>query len=148
MIQIILTPSEMLLGAHGGIMRQVENVKNGKKQRFGATSDSDWQRNIEGALGEMALAKYFNIYWSGKGVMGAGDVDDHEVRTSHYDTARLILHPDDKDNKKYWLVTGINGTYMIRGWILGIRGKQQQYWDDPLNGRPAFFVPQKDLHSL
>jgi hypothetical protein len=147
MTTIVLTGSEILLAANAGIMRHTENIKKNTVLRYQKPNMNHWQLMVEGALGEMAVAKHLNIYWSGKGVIGGGDVDDHEVRTTAYDTGRLICHPEDKDNKKYWLVTGSNGTYTIRGWILGIRAKQEQYWDDPEGGRPAYFIPQKDLHQ-
>ena len=140
----------MIQAATSGILRHVENTKKGKKPTYGIDPVNDWQAHIEGALGECAVAKALNMYWAGKGTVGAADVGlDLEVRTTPIAKGRLILHPADKDNAAYVLVTGLNGTYQIRGWVYGWDGKQEKYWDDPSEkNRPAFFVPQEDLISF
>jgi len=143
MIEITLTPAEIMFGASAGVMREVANIKNGAKHKYGATDKNDWQMHIEGALAEMALAKHLNIYWSGKGAITLPDVGDQDVRVSASHNNRLILHPDDHDGRRYWLVTGQYGSYRIKGWILGRDGKRDEFWSDPSgSGRPAFFVPQ------
>lgn len=135
-----------MLAMTAGVMRRVETIVLKRKQTYGSKDEDDHQRALEGALGEMALAKYLGVYWHGKGKCWGPDmIGGHEVRTTSYQSGRLILHPEDKDDLKYWLVTGINGTYQIRGFKYGRDGKQKQYWDDPQGGRPAFFVPQNDL---
>lgn len=143
-IEIDLTSSEILQGSLVGSMRQVENLKNGKRPTYGAGNSNDWQLHIEGALGEMAFAKFKDAYWS-KGSIGDPDVGDDQVRTGAKHTHNLILHPYDQDDARYYLLTGVNGCYRIWGWILGKDGKNENYWSDPLNGRPAFFVPKEAL---
>jgi len=142
---IELTGWEMLLAAQAGCMRQVENLKKNRNHRHGASASNTWQMGVEGCLGEFALAKYLGVYWSGKGVLRAPDVGDVDVRTSSKPHYRLILHPDDPDDRKFYLLTGLDGKYIVRGWIMGIDGKQDQYWEDPAGGRPAYFVPQSAL---
>ena len=145
---VTLTPSEMLLAAHAGIMRQVENVKLGRVPSHGVKQEHAWTRHIEGCMGEYALAKYLNIYWSGKGNLGDYDVGNMiDVRTAQKEHYRLILHPEDQDNRIFWLLCGIHGTYHVKGWILGERGKKQEYWADPAGGRPAYFVPDAALNA-
>jgi hypothetical protein len=141
---IKLTPWEMLLAAQAGIMRQVDNLHKKRQAYYGAGTVNDWQLHVEGCLGEYALAKYLGVNWSGQGFRG-GDVGAFEVRTRSKDYYELILHPDDHDEKHYWLLCGCNGTYTIKGWILGRDGKRKDYWKDPAGGRPAFFVPQSAL---
>ena len=141
-----LSPSEMMLAAHAGVMRQVENKKLGRKPFYGAGSNNDWQLNIEGCAGEYALAKYLGVHWSGKGEFRAPDVGVVDVRTTTHENGRLILHPDDPDDRVFWLVTGRNGDYIVRGWILGLDGKKEEFWSDPSGkGRSAFFIPQSAL---
>jgi hypothetical protein len=145
-VEIELTPSEMMMAAQAGIMRQVENIKTGTKSAYGASHNNDWQLNIEGSLGEFALAKFLNVWWGGKGKKRDPDVDICDVRTTASHNNRLILHPGDPDDRVFWLLTGVNGSYKIQGWILASEGKQEKYWTDPANGRPAFFIPISALN--
>jgi len=147
MTQIMLSSAEMLQGAMVGVMRQVQNLKAGRKHRHGGSADAGWQMNIEGALGEMALAKHLDVYTGGTGVIRGPDVGECDVRTTSGANNRLILHPDDPDDRVFWLLTGANGQYQVRGNILGAEGKQQKWWKDPVGGRPAYFVPQGELND-
>ena len=146
-IDINLTAYEILMAAQAGIMRQVENIKKSAEPYYGASSINDWQLHIEGCLGEFALAKFLNVWWGGKGKKREADVDIYDVRTTPGHEFRLILHPDDPDDRIFWLVTGRNGSYKIQGWIRASDGKQQKYWDDPTRKRPAFFVPSSALND-
>lgn len=142
--EIKLTTYEIMMAANVGVMRQVENIKYNAKQRYGADDETDWQKHIESALTECAMAKYTNVFWC-KRDRSAPDVGELEVRASQREDARLIIHKDDHDDRQYWLVTGKNGVYKIHGYMLGRDAKNQKYWTDPKTGRPAFFVPQSDL---
>ena len=149
MIEVSLSSSQLYQDANVGVIRQVRNISDKRKPKYGAGDLNDWQIHIEGSCGEMVVSQYLNLYWDGNiGSLRANDVGHMEVRTRskhHYD---LIIHPDDKDEAKYILVTGINGSYQIHGWIYGKEGKQQKYWSDPAKGRPAYFVPKTELRSL
>lgn len=149
MIEITLTPSEILLGATAGMMRRIFAIKNSIQNANGYDGENSWQIDIEGALGEMAVAKHMNRYWAGKGRMRDFDVANScDVRTGAKHTHRLILHPNDDDDRVFWLATGSNGKYRIHGWIKAIDGKKPEYWGEKGQpGRPAFFVPQHALHD-
>jgi hypothetical protein len=145
-LEVTLTPAEMLLGAIAGVMRQVQNLGDNRKPAHGAGDRNDWQLHVEGALGEQALAKALGLYWSGKGGLRAPDVGRFEVRTRSEHWHELPLHPEDSDDRRFWLVTGRNGQYRVRGWILGAEGKRDDWWRDPSGeGRPAYWVPQGEL---
>jgi hypothetical protein len=143
-VEIQLSMYEIMMAANIGVMRQVESLKLKLDQKHGATHEHEWQFNIEGALAECAIAKYRNVFWC-KRKPKEPDVHDFEVRSSQNKNARLIIHKEDFDDRDYWLVTGVNGKYIIHGYISGKDGKNQKYWVDPGTGRPAFFVPQSDL---
>lgn len=146
MARVELTLAETLLAAYAGAMRQVENLKKDRTPYHGAGDKQDWQLHLEGCLGEMALAKHLNVFWSGKGGFRAPDVGELEVRTTRHENGRLILHPADSDDATFYLLTGVNGTYDVRGHILGRDGKREEFWADPTGqGRGAFFVPQSHL---
>ena len=69
-------------------------------------------------------------------------------RTAAKESYRLILHPKDKDEAVFILLTGKAPTFTAKGWIYGKKGKLEKYWTDPKTGRPAFFIPQKDLNPI
>lgn len=145
--EICLKPTEIMTGATIGIMRQMQNMRSGRKNCYGAGNDKAWQMHIEGALGELAFAKHLGAYYAGVGVFRGADVGDHEVRTRSSHSYDLILHPDDRDDACFWLLTGSLGNYRLHGWIKGIDGKADRFWSDPAGGRPAYFVPKTELNS-
>lgn len=146
-VEVSLSPSEMMTAALAGVMRQVENCKRSRTPRFGAGATNDWQLHIEGCLGEYAIAKYLGAFWPGKGRLRTADVGDMDVRTRSRDGYELIVHDSDPDHRVFWLVCGSNGKYRVKGWIFGRDAKKDSYWKDPAGGRPAYFVPHSALRD-
>jgi hypothetical protein len=150
MAYVKLSPTELLHGGLAGTTIQVRAIKRGGKHEWGMSEENAWHAHIEGVLGELALAKWQGVYWSLTtfAKRNDGDVGKDEVRTTHHENGRLIMHPEDSDDRKYWLVTGSMGEYQIRGWLYGRDGKQERWWADPAkNRRPAYWVPQEELNT-
>jgi len=150
MPEIKLSGTELLHGAMMGAIIQIRALKRGGQHEWGMTDDNAWHFHIEGVLAELALAKWMGVYWSLTTFArrGDGDVGKDEVRQTGHENGRLIMHPEDLDERKYWLVTGNMGVYRIRGWMRGRDGKQDQWWEDPTDKkRFAFFVPQRELDT-
>ncbi len=146
---VTLSTFEIMQAALVGVMRQCQNIRAGRVDAHGASNKMGWQLHIEGACGEMAVAKHFGIFWNGNiGNLRADDVGDLQVRTRSRHNYDLILHPSDPDDKAFILVTGVCPGYQLRGWILGSAGKKPEFWKDPAGGRPAFFVPTEQLEPL
>jgi len=144
---VTLSPSEIMQGAMIGVMRQVQNLKTGHGVNYyGAKDHNSWTLHVEGALGEMALAKYRGVYYAGMGRRGGMDVDDVDVRTTTYPNGCLIVHDADPDDRVIWLLTGVHGSYTVRGWILSSAAKRKEWIKDPQGGRAAYFVPQEALN--
>ena len=146
---ILLRLSEIMMAAHVGMMRQGMKIRQGIEHKYGGHQNRSWQYHLEGAIGEYVLSKYLNVHWEGAGVARAPDVGGTvDARTTAGDNNRLTIHKEDEDDRQYWLITGLNGRYRVRGWILGCDGKKEKYWEDPTHEkRPAFFIPTKDLNS-
>ena len=147
MSEVVLTPTEIMEAAFCGVLRVCKVLQEDRGETCGGVREEAWPRHIEGAMGERVLAKHLNIYWHGVGNICGTDVGEAtEVRTTKHSNGCLILHKNDADDKKYWLVTGAMGNYTVRGWMLGRDGKQDKYWSDPQEtDRWAFFVPQSEL---
>ncbi len=150
-VTVTLSPMEMEIAAVVGAHRRIENIHVGRKDSYGAMREENgWTLDIEGAAGEMAVAKWSGKYWCGNlGDLKADDVGRLQVRSTANHTGRLIIHEKDRDDRAFILVTGTAPTLVLRGWMWGKEAKQQCYWADPTaGGRPAFFVPQCDLRPI
>lgn len=145
---INLSPAEIQMASFVGCQRATENIKKGDIwSRSGEPPEQLFDRMIKGALAEAALAKHLNRYWA-KGEKGAADVDDVDVRCTHYDEGHMEMHDWDKDDRKYYLLTGMLGTYKIRGWLYGKDAKKPQYLRVLQAGRkPQYWVPQSALND-
>lgn len=130
-------------------MRTVQNRKENRKQRYGCEPQG-WTEAVEGACGEMALAKLLGVFWSGAvGNLDAADVGHLQVRTTALPKGSLILHPTDADDEIFILMIGTAPAFQAVGWCFGREGKQQRFWHDPTGkGRWAFFVPQRLLRPF
>jgi hypothetical protein len=143
---ITLSWAELSIASQVGIRRNLEAMRAGHKPKHGFTG-STWDIHIEGACGEMALAKALGIYWNGSvnTFKAGGDVGNHQVRTRSKDTYDLIVRHDDRDDDIFWLVTGVAPVYNVVGHIKGRDAKQDRFRQS-YGGRPeAWFVPSQFL---
>jgi hypothetical protein len=152
-MRVVLTWSEVAIGARIGEARTIRNRAKGNGHRHGKAPGADWSGDIEAACAEIAAAKGLGIYMPVTvtpdedrcGDLGFGI----HVRHSDREDARLILHPDDQDVGLFVLVVGSIPTFRLAGFMEAAAGKQDQWWADPTgNDRPAFFVPQSELHPI
>ena len=147
-MKVELNTQEIRVALMVGVERQIEDIEKRKQSFKGESQAMAWQRHIEGALSECALAKHFNVYWN-KRPYPLPDVYEYEVRSTPYLSGVLPIIPEDKDDRKYFLLTGINGSYTIRGWLYGKDCKKPEWWRS-LDGKrpPCYCVPQSALKSL
>jgi hypothetical protein len=149
---IKLTPSEMLLAYQVAAMRAVQNVKFNAQPKYGGPKDVGAEEiNVIGCRGEIAVAKALNLYWAGSiGNYGARDVGGLvEVRARRKDHHKLILHDEDADGLPFVLChVSMSTTVRIIGWCFTEEGKRAEYRQDPVGGRPAYFVPAEALRPL
>ena len=147
MADVTLTWFEMQYAASVGVARRLSAITRDRPQPYGTPAEY-WGTDIEGAIGELALAKHLNVYWEPvlKNPKEAnGDVDGQQVRATTRANGCLIIHPQDSDDAPFWLaLTHQKPVVTILGPCLGRYGKQQQWWRTD-TGRPAYFVPQTAL---
>lgn len=146
---LTLTSPEMMMASMVGCLRHISAVQAGLQDRHGAAAGG-WQLHIEGALGEMAVAKCLGRFWSGPiNNFKDADIGRHiQVRTRSRHDYDLIVRRDDSDDDLFVLVTGIAPDYCVKGWIRG-RDAKQDKWLSAHGGRePAFFVPQSALTAM
>ena len=156
-----LTQRELMLGSIVGLQRQVEcqaSSKNGNRsiseyqKRYGNPGVKGlWNNAIEGALGELALAKHLNVYHTGIGGYNYVDVGEfYEVRTRPEVYQQLFVKKKDNPDKYYVLVQGAYGEYKIRGWICGkeVFSTPSWYHSNGGNTSEQFWVPLEKMHHI
>jgi len=147
-MEVKLTWYEVLTASQTGCLRQLTAIRDGRKMSAGLTTDG-WSEHIEGACGELAVAKALNVFWDGSvNTFKQDDLPGLQVRTRRRHEYDLIVRPSDDDDARWVLVTGRCPAYRVRGWILGSDAKQPE-WLREHGGRPAaYFVPASALHAL
>lgn len=152
-MRVELTHDELRRYAALGCERAISAMSKGRKGAHGFNRyDERWQIDVEGLLAEFAAAKGLGLL-PFEPVVGAldtkhGDIGPGlQVRGTHYDTGRLLLHDKDDDDHRFILVTGHSGFYVLRGWIYARHGKHPSYWK-LYKGRGAYWVDQSRLQPM
>ncbi|MEY9179688.1 hypothetical protein [Bradyrhizobium sp. USDA 313] len=149
--RVVLTATEMMVASYVGSARNVQSLTRRWLPAAGVGTANTWTPNVEGAAGEMAVAKVLGIYW--QPIIGnhlADDVGPYQVRTNisrkHDD---LCLRPKDRDDRLYISVLSFAPEFVVLGFIKGADGKQQAWLRDGSPERPqCFYVPRTALRDL
>lgn len=146
--EVHLSWHESAMASEVGRLRQLAAIKSGLLDRHGYAGQG-WSEHIEGAIGELVVAKVLGIYWDGSvNTFSRSDLPGVEVRTRSEPYYDLIVRENDKDDAVFVLVTGKCPSYVVRGWLKGREAKQQQWLKNHGGRPPAFFVPQEALKPL
>lgn len=150
-VRVELTRFEMEHAAWIGARRRIESLCSGRGEAHGYKG-LGWSENIEGAMGELALAKVKDRFWSGSinTYQAGGDVGRKvQVRTMSQDHFGLLVRQVDADDKPYVLVVGVAPKYRVVGWMWGKDAKKDIWQQDFSNGRPpTYCVPQEELTPI
>ncbi len=151
-LTVELTLEEMTHAAIVGCTRHHYAIIHGLRDAIGVNQDFDTSlaRHINGAGGELAVAKALDRYWGGHvKTFKAADVGrDTQVRTRVKHDMELIVRDSDNPDHIYVLVTGQAPRYVVHGWIHGDKARQPQWRKTHGNLPAAYFVPHQALHPL
>lgn len=149
MIDVTLTDYEMAMASDAGRLRNIAAVKRGYESRI---SGREWQAHIEGACGEVAVAKATGKYWGGSinSFKSGGDLDSTgwEVRTRSDHNYDLIVRDNDPDDRVFILVTGLSPNFKIWGWIMSQDAKREEWRANYGGHGTAYFVPKLELNEM
>ena len=155
---VTLSYSEILVYAQVGLIRQVNNIRDGRKDYGASYKLADpWTKHIEGALGEAAVAKAFGAYYNGEiGDLGASDIRLRydggaiQVRTvsSQSKGDRLIVYEKDSDKDISVSVVSNPPAFDLRGYVYGHEAKQARYIFATEDRHPAYFVRPDALRPV
>lgn len=152
-IIISLNLMELQLAAELGIERQLESLRKKLSDKHGFNGLDKWTIHIEGAAGEMALAKYLNVFFvpTINTFKKGGDVGNYQVRTclkNDEEDLYLLVRPDDDDERIFIAIWSRCPDYHILGWMKSSDAKQEK-WKQFRGGRPpAFFVKPEFLNPM
>lgn len=151
MIAVTLTEYELRMAAQVGIERHIDSLVHGRRQAAADRAPvGNWQQDIEGACGELAVAKALGRYWNGSvnTFKQGGDVGKVQVRTRSEHHYELIVRPQDRDDDYFVLVTGVAPDYRVVGYMRGADAKQDGFSKNHGGHGAAFFVPHAALTTL
>ena len=138
---------------------KVAEELNFKNSKYDMNPEQAYAVNLCGALGEQAVANYFDYPYSYLGYDPKNnDVLGYEVRATYYATGRLLTHPMEErandiggdKNGRYILVTieQLTLTATIRGYSTLTRcNERKSNWDTALRW-PCFAMPQDQLWPI
>jgi len=147
---VTLTLQEMIHAAQVGVMRRAHGL-NGAFNKYKYNEEEPWEVEIVACQAELALAKYFNLHWSGvvPFVRDVGDIlDARSIRQPHH---RLLIHDDDPNDTPFVLVLRVDKSKMdfdLRGWVFARDGKLKKYEQEYQPGRPCYYVDNEVLHPI
>ena len=146
--EVRLSWHESAMASDVGRLRQLAAIKAGLMDRHGYAGNG-WAEHIEGAMGELVVAKVLDIYWDGSvNTFSRSDLPGIEVRTRSKGDYELIVRPHDSDESVFVLVTGKCPIYVVRGWIKGRDAKRPEWLKEHGSRPPAHFVPQEALKPV
>ena len=132
--------------------RQSVNAALGLKGRNNgpAHGDDALRLHLIGAAGEMAVAALLDmehfLYQETMAKRGSADLPpniDVKTRARHY--YDLVVQLDEKPGKIFVLVTIENCQTFVHGWIKSEDAMKNQWKQEYVKNRPAFFVPKHHL---
>lgn len=156
---VTLTEEEWKRAGRVGLDRNISSVLKGLTHRNGMDSADAYRAHIEGACGELAVAKMLGMqdYWHGEENIDtfrrkADVLGNIEVKTRSRHDYELLIRQYDMENldgeKLFVHVTGTAPNFMIRGWLSSatLTEDPTRWWKTIINNRPpAWFVPVLDL---
>lgn len=119
---------------------------------------SSTDADVEGALGEYAVAQAFSLPWDGAYYEHTDwqhwrnhghDVSGIEVRATKYPNGKLIVQPNNNDDAPYVLVILKDDLTQadLRGWRWGRDVKLSCFWQSQWP-RPTYAMPQSHLFAI
>lgn len=122
-VLVTLTEAELRLAAHGGVARNLDAMKRGRKSYQTDRPDHEqnwWQSHIIGAIGELAVAKALDLPWNPTvGQVDQKDVGEYEVRTSELPNPVLRFRNHNDPRSHYILAQLKQNRVLLHGWLPG-----------------------------
>lgn len=147
---VTLTDSQMALATKEA-ERRIESSRNQTNRTLtGITVTKELNEKIHvlGAVSELAVSLYLRLPWTGKGNLGASDVDGYEVRSSQRKEGKdYYLYVREYDKDAVYIFCVVDGPQVvIAGWATAadVRTKGRLLYED----NQCYGLPRKDLYPM
>ena len=131
--------------------RRIESSRNQTNRTFtGITVTKELNEKIHllGAVSELAVSLYLRLPWTGKGNLGASDVDGYEVRSSQRKEGKdYYLYVREYDKDAVYIFCVVDGLQVvIAGWATAadVRTKGRLLYED----NQCYGLLRKDLYPM
>jgi hypothetical protein len=131
--------------------RRIESSRNQTNRTFtGITVTKELNEKIHllGAVSELAVSLYLRLPWTGKGNLGASDVDGYEVRSSQRKEGKdYYLYVREYDKNAVYIFCVVDGPQVvIAGWATAadVRTKGRLLYED----NQCYGLLRKDLYPM
>ena len=145
-----LTDSQMAVAIKEA-ERRIESSRNQTNRTFtGITVTKELNEKIHllGAVSELAVSLYLRLPWTGKGNLGASDVDGYEVRSSQRKEGKdYYLYVREYDKNAVYIFCVVDGPQVvIAGWATAadVRTKGRLLYED----NQCYGLLRKDLYPM
>ena len=147
---VTLTDSQMAVAIKEA-ERRMEAGRNQTSRTFtGITLTEEIKQQIDvlGAVSEMAVSLYLKLPWTGKGKIGASDVDRYEVRSSQRKEGKdYYLYIREYDKNAVYIYCVVDGPkVVIAGWATAadVRTKGRLLYED----NQCYGLPRQELYAM
>jgi len=154
-VKITLDESDHRLATTEGTKRRMKCISENRIQRnnFSGSEQTKLDNDIAGAFGELAAAKYLglesHVFIEPLEIKGSVDLPPNiDVKCPRGHSRRLIIYINDDPNKIFLLATYEQPEVWLHGWTYGKRVMKDCFLEDPVGGRPAYFVRPSVLHPM
>lgn len=106
---------------------------------------------VNGFGAEVAAAVALGVPWRRPDPRTRHDgdlIDGTEVRSTRYATGKLLIRPEDYEERAFVLVTGMVPHFVIRGWKRCCESRRDEWWWPSAPERPCWAVPQEELRDI
>lgn len=152
-VLVTLTGAELRQAAHGGVERNIDAMKRGRKSYQTDRPDHEqnwWQSHIIGAIGEFAVAKALGLAWNPTiGQVDQKDVGEFEVRTSELPNPVLRFRAHN-DPASHYILAGLKqNKVLLHGWLPGysVRDLGHMEFDNCWVAQPDSLYSMADLNA-
>jgi hypothetical protein len=148
-MRIELTPNELANAYKVAKLKTDDCINRHQRHRdYGRKVTNSYQTNLQGCLGEQALAIYLGVEYHHTGYdPTANDVAGYEVRATRCQTGRLLTHNHDKNGLYVLAIIEQDNLINLAGWSNLKRCNIPSRWDVTLP-KPCYAVRQADLWPM
>jgi len=148
---IELTDDELFVAGVIGTGRNIQAGRRDWKVRGDRDDAQPFEANIQGAAGEIAVAKAIDHEYIG--IIGDPDADDvgpYQVRTNmSHSRSDLYLKETDRDDRIFIGARAFTPFYIVTGWVWGDEGKRIHTHKAGRPGwRECMYVPNRLLRPI